>query len=216
MSVMYSIVSHVGAAGHGLDACFILSDRGTWVDVLDVSVHARAMSPDARACLRARACELFHACPSACGLRMARAPGEPAAPEARAECALRAGSGPVFLGRPPRSPPHPTPPLPTHLCIPPCRSQTQSQPSPTCLYGCRESLLVSGPKRVSLCATLAICVYLPRPSVDVSVFLCVSVSAAVLRPVCRCAFACPYVSRCASVSPCVSQRVTVCHSRRVG
>ena len=42
MSVMYSIVSHVGAAGHGLDACFILSDRGTWDDVLDASVHARA------------------------------------------------------------------------------------------------------------------------------------------------------------------------------
>ena len=182
---MYSIVSHVGADGHGLDACFIRSHRNTWVDVLDLAVHACALSPDARACFRlgARACELFHASPCACGLRMAHAPGEPAAPEARAECALRRGSGPVLFRRLSRSPPHPTPTLPRHLCIPPSRSPTQAQPSPTCLYGCRESLLVPGQQRVSLCATLGMCVCLLLPNVEIFLFLFVSVSASVL-PLC--------------------------------
>ena len=63
------------------------------MNVLDDAMRAHTFTADARArlCVVERESELFCASPSACGLHMPDALGEPTAPEARAECSSRGG-----------------------------------------------------------------------------------------------------------------------------
>ena len=87
------------------------------MNVLDDSISVHTFSADARArsCVVERESELFCASPSACGLHMPDALGEPTAHVARAECSLR-GEGATLgcLGRDMGLPATRSNPMPRH------------------------------------------------------------------------------------------------------